>query len=175
MPPPPATVHSSKQFGKLDWGPVVQPAPNLRFFNVSRQEDDACGVQAERILAAVKRVLMACEAVGRLSRRRFRSLLVAGGNMAPATSGHGKAREGERGQNLMEFALILPVILIFLLTVVDFGLALDRREVIQSGVREGARAGATGLSEDEVIEYHGRPFGRNPRRHHCLLSGRAGH
>lgn len=58
----------------------------------------------------------------------------------------------ERGQTLLEFAFVLPIILVFMLTLVDFGLALDRREVIQHAVREGVRQGAIGMTEDEVIE-----------------------
>lgn len=50
----------------------------------------------------------------------------------------------ERGQTLIEFAFVLPIILVFLLALVDFGIALDRREVIQHAVREGARQGAVG-------------------------------
>lgn len=52
----------------------------------------------------------------------------------------------ERGQALIELAFILPVMLVFLLVLVDFGLAMDRREVIQHAAREGARQGAVGLS-----------------------------
>lgn len=56
----------------------------------------------------------------------------------------------ERGQALIEMAFILPVMLVFLLVLVDFGLALDRREVIQHAAREGARYGAVGHSVDEI-------------------------
>lgn len=58
----------------------------------------------------------------------------------------------ERGQALIEFALLLPILLIFMLTVLDFGLALDRREVIQHAVREGARQAAVGVDEADVID-----------------------
>jgi hypothetical protein len=62
----------------------------------------------------------------------------------------------ERGQALIELAFILPVMLVFLLVLVDFGLALDRREVIQHAAREGARQGAVGLGpagvETETID-----------------------
>ena len=50
----------------------------------------------------------------------------------------------ERGQAIIEFALLLPIILMFILVIMDFGTALDRREVIQHAVREGTRAGAVG-------------------------------
>jgi Flp pilus assembly protein TadG len=59
-------------------------------------------------------------------------------------------RNREKGQTLIEFAFVMPIILVLLLTIVDFGIALDRREVIQHAVREGARQGAVGLSEAQV-------------------------
>ena len=58
----------------------------------------------------------------------------------------------ERGQALLEFAFLLPILLVFLLSLVDFGIALDRREVIQHAVREGVRQGSIGLSEPEIID-----------------------
>lgn len=56
---------------------------------------------------------------------------------------------GERGQTLLEFALLAPIIFIFLFTVVDFGIALDRRITLQHAVREGARAAA--VEVDPVV------------------------
>ena len=58
----------------------------------------------------------------------------------------------ERGQALIEFAFILPILLVFMLSLVDFGIALDRREVIQHAVREGARQASVGLSESDTID-----------------------
>jgi Flp pilus assembly protein TadG len=63
-----------------------------------------------------------------------------------------KAMRSERGQALLEFAAILPIILIFLLMLVDFGIAIDHRQVIQHAVREGARHGAVGLSESGITD-----------------------
>ena len=55
----------------------------------------------------------------------------------------------QKGQALVEFAFVLPLLLVFMLFVVDFGIALNRREVMQHAVREGARRGAVG---DEVFK-----------------------
>ena len=49
-----------------------------------------------------------------------------------------KARQ-ERGQALIEFALLLPIVLVFLLVMVDFGMAVDHRLVIQHALSEGVR------------------------------------
>ncbi len=57
----------------------------------------------------------------------------------------------ERGQALIELAFILPIMFVFLLVLVDFGLALDRREVIQHAVREGARFGAVHPGTTDII------------------------
>ena len=51
-------------------------------------------------------------------------------------------RPAERGQTLIEFALLAPVIILFLFMIVDFGIAMDRRIVLQHAVREGARYAA---------------------------------
>ncbi len=56
----------------------------------------------------------------------------------------------ERGQALIEFALLFPFLMMFLFVLLDFGIAIDRRVVIQHAVREGARQGAVGLPESEI-------------------------
>ena len=58
----------------------------------------------------------------------------------------------ERGQTLLEFAAIFPIVLLLLLLLIDFGVAIDHRQVIQHAVREGARHGAVGLSESDVVD-----------------------
>ena len=51
---------------------------------------------------------------------------------------------GQGGQSLIEFAFVAPLILFFLLAIVDFGIAIDRRVVLQHAVREGARFASVG-------------------------------
>lgn len=48
----------------------------------------------------------------------------------------------KRGQALIEFAFILPFLLIIVGGIVDFGLAFFVGQVIENAAREGARAGA---------------------------------
>ncbi len=50
--------------------------------------------------------------------------------------------KSQRGQTLIEFAFVLPVILVFFFALVDFGIAIDRRITLQHAVREGARYAA---------------------------------
>ena len=48
----------------------------------------------------------------------------------------------KRGQALIEFAFILPFLLVIVGGIVDFGLAFFVGQVIVNAAREGARAGA---------------------------------
>ena len=50
----------------------------------------------------------------------------------------------DRGQSLLEFAFVAPLVLVFLLAIVDFGIAVDRRLVLDHAVREGARFASVG-------------------------------
>jgi len=60
------------------------------------------------------------------------------------------ALKSERGQALVEFAFIGPLLLLFILIVVDFGIAMDRRELVQHAVREGARRAAVADSVADI-------------------------
>ena len=51
-------------------------------------------------------------------------------------------RDRERGDGLVEFALIVPVLMVFLLAVFDFGRAAYAYSVVANAAREGARFGA---------------------------------
>lgn len=52
-------------------------------------------------------------------------------------------RGGERGQSIVEFTLILPVFLLVLLGMLEYGSAYDHRTAMAYAVREGARVGAS--------------------------------
>lgn len=45
----------------------------------------------------------------------------------------------ERGQELIEFALVLPLLLLIVLGILDFGFLFQRYEVVTNAAREGAR------------------------------------
>jgi Flp pilus assembly protein TadG len=49
----------------------------------------------------------------------------------------------EHGQTLVEFALVLPVLLLLIFGLVDFGRAFQSWLVVTNAAREGARVGAT--------------------------------
>ena len=54
-----------------------------------------------------------------------------------------RRRQRSGGQSLVEFALILPIILLIMFGIVDFGLAFDASIGISNAAREGARQGTT--------------------------------
>jgi len=56
----------------------------------------------------------------------------------------------ERGQNLIEFALLTPILLLFIAAIANVGLALHTRSNLQQAVREGARQAAVGKTLTEV-------------------------
>jgi hypothetical protein len=54
-----------------------------------------------------------------------------------------RGRRRENGQSLVEFTLILPVFLLVLLGMLEYGSAYDHRTAMAYAVREGARVGAS--------------------------------
>jgi Flp pilus assembly protein TadG len=57
-------------------------------------------------------------------------------------------RHRSRGQAVVEFALILPLFLLLLAGMIDFGMGLHDYMVIISAARDGARLGATACGTD---------------------------
>ena len=62
-------------------------------------------------------------------------------------------RRGENGQALVEFVFVFPLLFVFILAIVYFGIGLDRREMIQHAVREGARSGAVGADVATITDH----------------------
>jgi Flp pilus assembly protein TadG len=54
----------------------------------------------------------------------------------------GGPRKREDGQSLVEFAMVVPIFLLVLFAIVDFGMAFHAWITITNSAREGARAGA---------------------------------
>ena len=59
---------------------------------------------------------------------------------------------GQRGQAMVEFALVLPLLLIVLFMAVDFGVGLTRWISITNAAREGARCGAVGADTPDITQ-----------------------
>ncbi len=58
----------------------------------------------------------------------------------------------ERGQAMVEFALLLPIFLAVLFLIIDFGVGINRWVIVTSSTREGARIGAVGASAPDIAE-----------------------
>lgn len=61
--------------------------------------------------------------------------------------------KSSRGQTLIEFAFVAPIMFFFLFAIVDFGIAIDRRLVLQHAVADGARHGAVHPDVADTITY----------------------
>lgn len=61
---------------------------------------------------------------------------------------HGDGRE--RGAAAVEFALILPLLLVIVFGIVNFGFMLSDRQAVSQAAAEGARAAAVALSNQEA-------------------------
>ena len=67
--------------------------------------------------------------------------------------------DGQSGAELIEFALVFPILLMTVLGIVDFGFLFHRQEVVTNAAREGARVAALpGYTatdvQDRVRELH---------------------
>ena len=54
-----------------------------------------------------------------------------------------RSRDGQRGQGMVEFAIIVPVFLLLLMGMLEFGFVFTHNLSLEYATREGARAGAT--------------------------------
>jgi Flp pilus assembly protein TadG len=62
-----------------------------------------------------------------------------------------RRRTGTRGQSLAEFALVIPIFLLLLLGLMDFGFLLYSRMTVINAARDGARVGITLTDTPNVI------------------------
>ncbi len=59
-------------------------------------------------------------------------------------------RNGEGGQNLVEFAMVVPIFLILVFAIVDFGMGFHAWITVSNAAREGARIGAVGADSSTI-------------------------
>lgn len=57
----------------------------------------------------------------------------------------------ERGQSLVEFALVLPVLLLILMGVFDLGRAIYAFNAVSNAAREGARTAIVDQGPDDIV------------------------
>lgn len=56
-----------------------------------------------------------------------------------------------KGQSLVETALVLPVILLLLTAIIDFGLLFNNYLIVSNASREGARGASLGNTNEQII------------------------
>ncbi len=59
-------------------------------------------------------------------------------------------KRGEKGQALAEFALLIPIFLILLFAIVDFGMGFHSWITVTNSAREGARLGVVQATEADI-------------------------
>jgi Flp pilus assembly protein TadG len=63
-----------------------------------------------------------------------------------------RREKGEKGQAIVEFALLVPIFLILLFAIVDFGMGFYSWITVTNSAREGARLGAVQATEQQIID-----------------------
>jgi Flp pilus assembly protein TadG len=61
-----------------------------------------------------------------------------------------KILNNQRGQSLVEFSIILPLLLLIIMGIAEFGMMLNSYLTIRNASREGARAAIVGSSNVEI-------------------------
>lgn len=61
-----------------------------------------------------------------------------------------RRRDGERGAAAVEFALVLPILMLIVFGVIDFGFALNRYSAVSNAAREGVRAASLGAPAADI-------------------------
>jgi Flp pilus assembly protein TadG len=61
-----------------------------------------------------------------------------------------KVLKDQKGQALVEFAVILPLLLLLIMGIIEFGLMLNSYLTVRNVSREGARAGIVGSTNAEI-------------------------
>ena len=62
----------------------------------------------------------------------------------------GSPGKREDGQSLVEFALVVPIFLLVLFSIVDFGMAFHAWITVTNSAREGARVGAVRATSPQI-------------------------
>jgi len=59
---------------------------------------------------------------------------------------------GDRGASAVEFALVVPLLLAVLFSIIDLGFAINRYTVLNNATREGVRAASLSASSSQVSQ-----------------------
>lgn len=64
----------------------------------------------------------------------------------------------QKGAAAVEFAIILPILIMLLFGIIEFGILLYDKAMITNASREGARAGIVFVSDETVAEFNQKIF-----------------
>jgi Flp pilus assembly protein TadG len=78
-----------------------------------------------------------------------------------------KISQDDKGSVAVEMALLLPILLVFLAGIVEFGLAYWEQQILTTAAREGARAGAKKVNGSYLSNSNIRTLVRN----YCVNAG----
>ncbi len=59
-------------------------------------------------------------------------------------------KKNDKGQTLVEFAIILPIFLMFLFGIIQYGIIFSGQLIVSSAARDGARMAAVGKSDTDI-------------------------
>jgi hypothetical protein len=88
-----------------------------------------------------------------------------------------RGSRSDHGVSLVEFALILPVLVLLLFGIIDFGTAYNDYQSLRHGAREAGRRGAVaqfGLNQTCGLTLSSPPPSQNMQRLMCLAKARVG-
>ena len=117
-------------------GETREPSEVVRLGSLplERAEKNASGAEASLRSSVRSGGVIPCEDKGSVGAKA-----VSGSKSIPA--GRRRGRRGRRrGQSMVEFALVLPVFMLILAGILDFGFALYTRMTVINAARDGARA-----------------------------------
>lgn len=63
-----------------------------------------------------------------------------------------RQRTAERGQGIVEFAVIFPLLIAIIFVMIDGGLLMGRYNQVNHAAQEGARLAATGATSGQVVQ-----------------------
>jgi len=63
-----------------------------------------------------------------------------------------RRKNGEKGQALVEFTLLIPIFLLLLFAIVDFGMGFHAWITVTNSAREGARLGAVSAAQTDIMD-----------------------
>jgi Flp pilus assembly protein TadG len=58
----------------------------------------------------------------------------------------------DRGSELVEMAIVLPIFILLIMGIIDFGFLFQKYEVVVNAAREGARLAAVGTHDNAAVE-----------------------